>query len=171
MNGLDLSLIKKSDDVLALSFPIKFRIVLGALIPGMIFLFVLDRIGSNETIGTFIYILGGISLLAGLYYEVWYFNREKQAVIRHIGLLFFFSKSEISLIDVDRFEIVEFGQRVSLWKTYDTTKQSKKFAKLQFITLNEKVISVEIINGKHRDKLIKKGKTIAFFLREEFGID
>ena len=113
MFRLSLVLRKKDETELVLKLPIGFRIMFAVIVA-----FLLGSMISTGGTSTGSVVLTVLSLLAGLYKELWRFDKRDGVIVHESGLLFPYITRQYKLDDIDYFVL-------SSSKTYRPSVDSK----------------------------------------------
>ncbi|MBU2515815.1 hypothetical protein KJ966_31230 [bacterium] len=175
MSILSFVIRRKGGDVLILSLHRGFRIFFLGLAAYLGFALVFDSGSTGSNTGPIVFII--LSVLSGCYYEAWIFDKSKQIVQKHHGLLLLFSRKTIPLDALDSIGIERFVRgRIGNTPISEDGFKKNSFAKKEtcklYINLkNGERLDIEILNNRYSEGLKKKAETLAAFCEKPLALD
>ncbi len=165
---------RKGNDILILSLHRGFRIFFLGFAAYLTSVLIFDSVSTDSNTGPIIFIV--LSLISGCYYEAWTFDRSKQKILKHHGLLFLFKRKPFPLDSLDSIGIDSFTKgrlRSNPLQANDPKNGffQKETCKLYIMLKNGERMDIEMMNARHLDGLRKKAEILAAFCEKPFALN
>lgn len=162
---MKVHLLLKLDSPIRMRYSIPLRFRLSFLGIAVFILFALVATSEESLLqsrNTVPLVIAFVSIIGSLYNERWIFDKGKNLVEHHMGLLFFYRRKKFALDTLRKVRVTTF----CLGKIYDEGKEGRNFRRMISLSLqdhNETVFKLEVVKYAYLATIRHTAERIARF--------